>query len=317
MDEPGMCDCCGRGPFVRMQSHLSRCDVAKRRSRESTTAFRELAGQGWKPTGEPQWKQRRFDHETVRSTPSPCVGRECSQRCRQQHEDLQLEALNDPSQIDNGGVHEDLANVSHDGLSRRAHLKLAVVTGRRTGEPVPPGTGLPHPGRRFRHWSRGEHSDRGIHSKRILQSSTAQWTYCSPYLEGHRVKTRTSNRAHSTTSKPPPNSPCYPSRLRNLSWRAKHLWAFTDLQRHSFLHPRSTKCRRLHLILQTPHDASGAKDNWGHHLPLPKSFILPFRPPLLDVGSNQVTTRSRLHPGVIDSGRFRDRRPQGGEPEQN
>ena len=65
MDEPGMCECCVWGHFIRMQSHLKKCGAAKRRGREATTAFQELTGQGWKPTGEPLWKQPRFDCEMV------------------------------------------------------------------------------------------------------------------------------------------------------------------------------------------------------------------------------------------------------------
>jgi len=61
MDEPWICTWCGRGPFIRMQAHLNKCEAAKRKARETTEAFQEFGGQGWQPTIEPLWKRRRLD----------------------------------------------------------------------------------------------------------------------------------------------------------------------------------------------------------------------------------------------------------------
>lgn len=65
-----ICTWCGRGPFVRMGTHLNKCSAAKRKGDEADEAFQQLKRQGLPMTVDLAWKRRRFELVEVRQISS-------------------------------------------------------------------------------------------------------------------------------------------------------------------------------------------------------------------------------------------------------
>jgi hypothetical protein len=70
MADTRICTWCGRGPFVRMETHLNKCAAAKRKGEEADEAFRELKRQGLPIAVDLAWKRRRFELAEVRKVSS-------------------------------------------------------------------------------------------------------------------------------------------------------------------------------------------------------------------------------------------------------
>ena len=65
MDDPLFCTWCGKGPFVRMETHQNRCAATKQKAAEASEVLQDLKRRGLLTAVGPAWKRQRSDFVEV------------------------------------------------------------------------------------------------------------------------------------------------------------------------------------------------------------------------------------------------------------